>query len=277
MAADVVGYSRLIELDEHGTLASLKERRRGILEPLVREHHGRIVKVMGDGVLVEFASAVNAVTCAVELQKGMIAANQGRADDRHIVLRIGINLGDVVVEGGDLFGDGVIVAVRLQTIAGPGDICISGSVYDQVKRKLDFSFDELGPQEIKNIAEPVTVYRIDASSIPEHHGPAEKAPLTLPAKPSIAVLPFTNMSNDPERGLCTGAEVWRRWRMGRFLNRNQATLARFAGHFCPPRGCGFWAAPPLMPASSPGRGRRPPVADCSRSRQARTASGWSPG
>jgi TolB-like protein len=157
------------------------------------------VKVMGDGVLVEFASAVNAVTCAVEFQKGMIAANQGRADDRHIVLRIGINLGDVVVEGGDLFGDGVIVAVRLQAIAGPGDICISGSVYDQVKRKLDFSFDELGPQAIKNIAEPVAVYRIVSSTISEYQGPAEKAPLPLPAKPSIAVLPFTNMSNDPEQ------------------------------------------------------------------------------
>lgn len=110
MAADVVGYSRLIELDERGTLAALKERRKEILEPLVRQHQGRIVKVMGDGVLVEFASAVNAVTCAVEFQKGMIAANQGRADDRQIVLRIGINLGDVVVEGRDLFGDGVILA-----------------------------------------------------------------------------------------------------------------------------------------------------------------------
>ncbi len=199
MAADVVGYSRLIELDERGTLAALKERRKEILEPLVRQHQGRIVKVMGDGVLVEFASAVNAVTCAVEFQKGMIAANQGRADDRQIVLRIGINLGDVVVEGRDLFGDGVILAVRLQAIAGPGDICISGSVYDQVKRKLDFSFDELGTHAIKNIAEPVAVYRIVPSTISEYQGPAEKAPLPLPAKPSIAVLPFTNMSNDSEQ------------------------------------------------------------------------------
>ncbi|GEO17824.1 hypothetical protein MAE02_55200 [Microvirga aerophila] len=199
MAADVVGYSRLIDLDEQGTLATLNERRKAILEPLVRDHHGRIVKLMGDGVLVEFASAVNAVGFAVDFRTRMAAANQGLAEDRHIVLRIGINLGDVVVEGGDLFGDSVIIAVRLQAIAEPGDIFLSGSVYDQVKRKLAFGFDELGPRTIKNIAEPVPVYRIKASSQWEASGPGEKSPLPLPAVPSIAVLPFTNMISDPEQ------------------------------------------------------------------------------
>jgi TolB-like protein/class 3 adenylate cyclase len=199
MAADVVGYSRLIDLDEQGTLAALNERRKGILEPLVRDHHGRIVKLMGDGVLVEFASAVNAVGFAVDFRTRMAAANEGLAEDRHIVLRIGINLGDVVVEGGDLFGDGVIIAVRLQAMAEPGDIFLSGSVYDQVKRKLAFGFDELGPRTIKNIAEPVPVYRIGASTQWEASGPEEKAPLPLPAEPSIAVLPFTNMISDPEQ------------------------------------------------------------------------------
>ncbi|MDR6757860.1 TolB-like protein/class 3 adenylate cyclase/Tfp pilus assembly protein PilF [Mycoplana sp. BE70] len=198
MAADVVGYSRLMDLDEQGTLAALKARRKRILEPLVRDHRGRIVKLMGDGVLVEFASAVNAVTCAVDIQKEMVAANQGLHNDRHIVLRIGINLGDVVVEGGDLFGDGVILAVRLQVMAGPGDICVSGSAYDQIKRKLTFAFDELGPQAVKNIAEPVPVYRIGSSALGEKRA-TEQSSLPLPLKPSIAVLPFKNMSNDPEQ------------------------------------------------------------------------------
>jgi class 3 adenylate cyclase len=125
LAADVVGYTRLIEQDEAGTLAALKDRHKRVLTPLVSEHEGRIVKVMGDGVLVEFASAVNAVACAVELQKCMAIANDGLADDRRIVLRVGINLGDVVVEGGDIYGDGVIIAVRLEAMAEPGGICIS--------------------------------------------------------------------------------------------------------------------------------------------------------
>lgn len=136
LAADVVGYSRLLDLDEQGTLAALRAAE-GDPQPLVRDRQGRVVKVMGDGVLIEFGSAVNAVSCAVELQKRMAAANEGLAVDRQINLHIGINLGDVVVEDGDLFGDGVVVAVRLQAMAGAGDICVSGSVYDQVKRKLD--------------------------------------------------------------------------------------------------------------------------------------------
>jgi len=198
LSADVVGYSRLIEKDEGGTLATLKDRRRTILVPLVTHYDGRIVKVMGDGVLVEFASAVNAVNCAVELQKKMAEASKGLPEDRRIVLRIGINLGDVIVEGGDLYGDGVNVAARLQVMAGPGAIYVSGSVYDQVKRKLELDFEELGLQTVKNISEPVVVYRVEPLGSREYQRPAAE-PLPLPAKTSIAVLPFTNMSNDPEQ------------------------------------------------------------------------------
>src|SRR5215468_2372907 len=140
LAADVVGYSRLMEQDEAGTLAALKERRKGILGPLVAEHHGRIIKVMGDGVLVEFASAVNAVACSVELQKRMASANASLPDDRHIILRIGINLGDVMVEGSDLYGDGVNIAARLEGAAEPGGILVSGTAYDYVRNKVAVSF-----------------------------------------------------------------------------------------------------------------------------------------
>ncbi len=194
LAADVVGYSRLVELDEAGTIEALKQRRETVLQPLVAEHHGRVVKLMGDGVLLEFASAVNAVACAVEWQKRMAAANDGISEARRIVWRIGINLGDVIAEGGDLYGDGVNVAARLENSAQPGGVLVSGSVFEQVKRKLPFRFDDLGAQAMKNIAEPVHVYRVRLT--PEV--PVREA-LQLPAKPSIAVLPFLSMGGDPEQ------------------------------------------------------------------------------
>ena len=160
LAADVVGYSRLMEQDETDTLATLKARRKEVLEPLVAQHRGRIFKLTGDGVLVEFGSAVNAVQCAIELQHGMAAANANIAEARHMVLRIGVNLGDVMVEADDLYGDGVNIAARLEGIAEPGGIALSGTAFDHVKNKVKAGIEDLGIQTLKNIAEPVRVYRI---------------------------------------------------------------------------------------------------------------------
>ena len=196
LIADVVGYSRLIESDDAGTLAALENRRQKILQPLISKHHGRIVKLMGDGVLVEFASAVNAVQAAVALQEAMGAANEAVAEDRWITLRIGVNLGDVMVEGDDLYGDGVNVAARLEALAEPGSVCVSQTIYSHVRTKVAFLFDDLGEQNLKNISEPVRVYRVAAPAA--HLATLPRSP-NLPAKPSLAVLPFTNMSGDPEQ------------------------------------------------------------------------------
>jgi TolB-like protein/class 3 adenylate cyclase len=190
LAADVVGYSRLMGVDEAGTLAALRVRWKDLLTPCVTRHKGRVVKVMGDGVLVEFGSAVDAVECAVAVQAGFSGANEGVAEDRRINLRIGINLGDVIVEGGDLYGDGVNIAARLEGIAETGGIAVSASVHDQVRGKVATGFEAMGPQVLKNIAGPVQVFRVRLNIAPE--------PLALPEKPSIAVLPFTSMSSDPE-------------------------------------------------------------------------------
>jgi len=197
LAADVAGYSRLSERDEAGTLEALKSRRRNILAPLLAEHHGRIVKLMGDGVLVEFGSAVNAVRCAVDLQKRMDEANTSLAEDQRILLRIGINLGDVIVEGGDLYGEGVNIAARLQAMAMPGGVCLSQTMVNHVQNKVEVQFEDLGERKVKSQDRPVRVYRIAGMA----SGPAmPAAPATeSPTGPSIAVLPFLNLSGDAEQ------------------------------------------------------------------------------
>ena len=241
LAADVVGFSRMMEADEVGTLAALKSRRRDILDPLVAEHQGRIFKTTGDGVLVDFGSAVNAVQCAVELQRTMAECNAELPKEKQLVFRIGVNLGDVIVEGQDIYGDGVNIAARLEGLAEPGGVLISGTAFDQVERKLDFEFEFLGEQQVKNIEKPVRLYRVgpraraairtvpakrkrhvewrrltvaamalilvaggvalwkvlgDGSGPPIEVASKARMVLPLPDKPSVAVLPFTNMSDE---------------------------------------------------------------------------------
>jgi TolB-like protein/class 3 adenylate cyclase len=199
LAADVAGYSRLMGRSEVDTLARLKTLHRELFDPKVTEHKGRIVKTTGDGLLIEFPSVVEAVACALAVQQGMAERNSGTPELQRIVFRVGINLGDVIVEGGDIHGDGVNVAARLEAMAEPGGICISAIVHDQVHRRLDCAFEDLGEQILKNIADPVRVYRVASADSGASDARSSPAALPLPDKPSIAVLPFQNMSGDPEQ------------------------------------------------------------------------------
>jgi adenylate cyclase len=210
LAADVAGYSRLMGRDEAGTLARLKALRRELIDPMVAEHRGRIVKTTGDGLLIEFPSVVEAVACAMTVQSGMGSRNAATPEDRRIEFRVGINSGDIIVEDGDIHGDGVNIAARLEGVAEPGGICVSAIVHDQVRDRLDCVFEDLGEQSLKNIVRPVRVYRIGPEIGPRASRPlsgvdatgtaaVQPATLPLPDKPSIAVLPFQNMSGDPEQ------------------------------------------------------------------------------
>jgi adenylate cyclase len=200
LAADVAGYSRLMGADEEGTHERLKALRRELVDPKIAEHHGRIVKTTGDGLLVEFPSVVDAVRCAVAVQQAMPERNAGIGADSRIELRIGINLGDVIVEPDDLYGDGVNIAARIEALADAGGVFVSNTVYDQVRDRLPFVFEDLGEHQVKNIARPVRVYRVcdRAAAAKPSSAPAPPV-LPLPDKPSIAVLPFQNMSGDPEQ------------------------------------------------------------------------------
>ena len=193
LAADVAGYSRLMGTDEEGTLASLKAHRNDLIYPKIEENGGRIIKTTGDGMLVEFASVVNAVRCAVEMQHGMAERNALIPREKRIEFRIGINVGDIIIDSGDIYGDGVNVAARLESLAEPGGICISERVQEDMQGKLDVAFEDVGEQQLKNIARPVRVYRLHVDKKTVGTSPV------LPKKPSIAVLPFTNMSGDPEQ------------------------------------------------------------------------------
>jgi adenylate cyclase len=193
LAADVAGYSRLMGMDEEGTLAQLKVIRQSIIDPKIAEHRGRIVKTTGDGVLVEFASAVDATRCAMELQRDMAERNVATPEEHRVEFRIGINVGDIIIDEGDIYGDGVNIAARVEPLASPGGICLSDNAYQQIKGKLTIEVSDMGEQQLKNIAQPVRVYGV------RHGGTVTGSAMSLPDKASIAVLPFQNMSGDPDQ------------------------------------------------------------------------------
>jgi TolB-like protein/class 3 adenylate cyclase len=193
LAADVVSYSRLMGVDEEGTLAALKAYRRELIDPKISEHRGRIVKTTGDGALVEFASAVDAVRCAMEIQRALAERNASIPEDRRIEFRIGINVGDIIIDEGDIYGDGVNIAARVEALASPGAICLSDNAYQQIKGKLALDVSDMGEQQLKNIPQPVRLYSIRLD------GTSARPALALPDRPSIAVLPFQNMSGDAEQ------------------------------------------------------------------------------
>jgi TolB-like protein/class 3 adenylate cyclase/Flp pilus assembly protein TadD len=209
LAADVAGYSRLMGLDEEGTLARLKAARKTVVDPILASHRGRIVKTTGDGMLVEFASAVDAVRSSAEIQRGMAEQNSALPQDQQIEFRIGIHVGDIIIDDNDIFGDGVNIAARLEGIAEPGGVCISDDTQRQIRNKIDIAFGDMGPQVLKNIAEPMRSWRLVLDESAPSKRPGESAsPIfrpTLPDKPSIAVLPFQNMSGDSEQDFfCDG-------------------------------------------------------------------------
>lgn len=204
LAADVAGWSRLMGVDEEGALARLKGIRKALVDPAIASHRGRIVKTTGDGMLVEFSSAVEAADCAVKVQGGMAEQNAGGSQDTRIEFRIGIHVGDIIVDDNDIFGDGVNIAARLEGIAEPGGVCISDDAYRQIRGKVEFACDDLGPQTLKNIVEPMRAWRVrlsgkNAAKAHLDTSPGQAPTLSLPDKPSIAVLPFQNMSGDPEQ------------------------------------------------------------------------------
>ena len=198
LLTDMVGYSRLMGLDEEGTIARQKAHREDIFDPKIAAHGGRIVKPTGDGVLVEFPSVVDAVKCAVEVQQAMAGSEADVPEERRIHYRIGINLGDIVIDGEDILGDGVNIAARLEGLAKSGGICISGTVHDQLTGKTDIAFKDAGKQRVKNVSRPVRVWHWEADRAARSSINADK-PLPLPDKPSIAVLPFVNISGDSEQ------------------------------------------------------------------------------
>ena len=196
--ADLVGYSRLMSTDEAGTLARLKDLRNSLIDPKIDAYHGHIVKTTGDGALVEFASVVDAVLCAVDVQRAMREQNAATSEQPPMEFRIGINLGDVMIDGNDIYGDGVNVAARLEGLAEPGGICISRTVFNHIRNKVELSFEDLGERQVKNIAEPIRIYRVlvDSAAFDSPHAASMDAMLQRPA---VAVLPFANMSGDPEQ------------------------------------------------------------------------------
>lgn len=241
-AADLVAYSRLMEANEETTLARLKALRQTI-DGLIANHRGRVFAAAGDSVLAEFASPVQAVRCAVAVQRDLLARNRPQPKQQRMRFRIGVNLGDVIVEGDDLFGDGVNFAARLEALAPPGGICISGPVFDQVEGELNCGFEDLGPQTVKNIVKPVRVYRVRMHDARHPGAPRRPGVTALPNRPSVAVLPFVNMSGDPAQAyfsdgltedIITALAAWRSFpvvaRNSSFVYRDRAVDVKQIGH-----------------------------------------------